>query len=312
MISAELKNQRLKIIDEILADLYLLKKSDNNNYAIDENTAFFKAIKSKIGYTKWLFLKAFKIDSSKLLEFTDFAIPKWDRRMHQALVKLEKRKFPGLIKPLVSRISSIIISNTKNTLVADFGSGGIEVVRQVIVQLLNNHYGNAVTFVGVDNSNSAHEVAMENLKELTEKGVVDILKVEKLDQESLNDIIRKNRKQYKVILCKNNLFKISDCFYSRVFDIVFHSLFKHHFNKRDKEKLDGIGKQLGRIYLEYDGYKSWPHILVPHTLTGWKDPVFLNATIFSDLRYFTKKELKNNIKNGKINFYSIGTYLLES
>ncbi|GEM_PF-858777 len=310
------KINRSKIIDNVLSDLFSLKKTGYvaNSYAIDENIIFFKAIKSFSGYIKWLFGRAPKIDGQKLLELTDFSLsnlPKWEIQMHKELISLEKKKFPGLIEPLVDRILNIIISSNKSLIVADFGSGGIEVVRQVIIRLVYNNYKHKVTFVGIDLSDAAHEVALENLQKLKENHIIDVFRIEKLDKQILNRLISTGNEQYKVILCKNDLFKLSDYFSEHFFDVIFHSLFKHHFNVRDKERVELVSERYGKIVLEYDGYKSWPHIIIPHALTGWRDPVFLNATIFSDLRYSTRREIRKATRKGHLRFFKIGTYLLE-
>ena len=45
---------RLQQINEILKDLYELKESNfENQYAVEENIKFFKAIKSVPSYIKW-------------------------------------------------------------------------------------------------------------------------------------------------------------------------------------------------------------------------------------------------------------------
>ncbi len=310
MKSTNLENQRVKIINDIVLDLNSVQDT-KNSYAIQRNIDFFKAIKTKTGYLNWLFNEAPKIDGSKILELTDFAIPRWNRQMHWELINLEKRRFPGLIRPLVNRILNIITSQNKPLIVAEFGSGGMEVVRQVITGLLDKNYKQKLTFVGIDLSDVVHQIAIKNLDELKKKNIIEIFKVEKLDKINLSSLVNRGNKQYNVILCKNDLFKLPESFSKYTFDIIFHSLFKHHFNEIDKKRLELISKEFGKIILEYDGYKSWPHIFLPHSITGWHDPVFLNATIFSDLRYYTKKEIKNNFKKNQIRFFRIGTYLLE-
>jgi len=73
--------------------------------------------------------------------------------------------------------------------------------------------------------------------------------------------------------------------------------------------IDGLA---GKIF-EYDGYRSWLH-LIPQTITAWKYPPLLNGSVFSNFRYQTRDEVikKKNI-NIKVRFYGIaGTYLKEN
>ena len=104
--------ERGKIIDHVLTDLASLGNqyghSNYFKYALDENITFFKSCRSLFQYLKWLFLRAPVIDREKILELTDFPLPRWDQRMHLRLIELQARKFPGLIKPLVDKISHFI------------------------------------------------------------------------------------------------------------------------------------------------------------------------------------------------------------
>lgn len=84
-------NNRKKIIEEVLNDLESLKNDPSlNQYAIDENIAFFDATKSIFRYIWWLITRAPKIDGEKLLEINDL-LPKWDLAMHRKLIEVEKK-----------------------------------------------------------------------------------------------------------------------------------------------------------------------------------------------------------------------------
>ena len=62
---------RKEIIDHVLNDLRSLKGkgSFHNQYALDENIAFFEANRSFPSYIKWLFMRAPKLDGEKLILF---------------------------------------------------------------------------------------------------------------------------------------------------------------------------------------------------------------------------------------------------
>jgi len=307
-------SSRIEIINHVLGDLKKIKeeKSFDNIYAIDENISFFLSSKSIVTYFNWLFRKATKLDKYKLLELTDLPFPTWDQKMHLKLIELEKRKFPGLIKPLVDKIFNFINSNKKDSplVLVNFGSGGAEVEKQVIKKLLDHNLDKSIIFISIDKSLVTHAIAKNNLKEFS--GIIDIEEIVNINEDILDKEIKFNVNKIKVILCQNDIFNLFKEFNNRKFDLIFHSLFKHHLNYEDKEKLDLISSNLAKNIIEYDGYKSWFHIVIPHTITGWHDPVFLNATIFSDLRYFTRHELKEKKQNGwELSLFKVGTYALE-
>ena len=104
---------------------------------MEENIAFFQAAKTVFGYIRWLITRAGKINKKELRELTDLHPDKWDREMHTKLIEVERKKFPGLIKPLVDQIVSLIISNEHRPLVlANLGCGGMEIERKVIMKLI--------------------------------------------------------------------------------------------------------------------------------------------------------------------------------
>jgi hypothetical protein len=125
-------------------------------------------------------------------------------------------------------------------------------------------------------------------------------------------IDKKEHNKLHVILCKNDIFRLDNHFPEKTFDIIYHSLFKHHLNDRETFLMDTIVKRLSKYVLEYDGYRSGL-TLIPQTITAWNHPVFLNAAILSNFRFSTKKELKTAAsKTSQLCFYKAGTYLLSN
>jgi SAM-dependent methyltransferase len=188
------------------------------------------------------------------------------------------------------------------------GCGGMEVERQVIQVLQAKQHPGCVLFVGIDQSPVAHAIAKENLHTLGSAIVIE--EYERLDREYLKSAVMSSQQTYSVILAKNDVFKLHEEFHGCLFDIAFSSLFKHHLPPARKDEFDQTLAAVAKRVLEYDGYKSWG-VMIPQTLTTWKSPVLLNGTIFSDLRYHTKKELKKKAGGHKISFTKIGTYLME-
>lgn len=302
-----ISQNRKKIIAEVLKDLELLKNNPLlNQYAVNENIAFFEATKSILSYIKWLITKAPKIDGSRLLEINDL-LPRLDLTMHRKLIEMEKKKFPGLIDPLVKRILETVLIYSRPMTLMNIGCGGMEAERQVISSLIVNNYDKRLVFIGVDRSPTTAELIKENFKDLFNK--VDFYEIDYLDNQKLQEIIKKQEKQFLMVLCKNDIFQIDKYFQKNTFDLVFHVLFKHHLNLKEQDAIDNILGKIGMSIIEYDGYLSW-HNIIPQTIIGWNEPVFLNAEIFSHLRFFSKKELLEKHKNKKIIFTKIGYYLV--
>ncbi len=304
-------SSRAILIEEVLRDLYSLRRKTNseNLYAIDEIINFFMAAKSRSKYLLWLLKKAPKLDNKKILELGDLSFPRWDREMHSRLIEIERKSFPGLIRPLVDRIVGFILKhNDKDLILANLGCGGMEVERQVIKNLGLRHRG-MVLFVGVDKSQAAHDIAKDNLKEV--ETITDIKEIEEADHSLVKSITKGQSKKYTVLLCKNNIFLLSEHFRNNAFDLIYHSLFKHHFTEEDKKRVDATTEALTKNSLEYDGYRSWP-AMIPQSIMVWRYPILLSATIFSDLRYLTKPEIKEKYSGKQISFYKIGTYLLQN
>lgn len=311
----KIKKRRVEI-DGIIKDLEMLKlvkEQGINKYAVEENILFFKAIKSIFTYIHWLLFHVPKINNKKLLEITDFGVEKWDRKMHTKLIEIEKKKFPGLIEPLVKRIFFFIKESNKKQLIISLGAGGMEAERQVITRLIENKYKHQVVFVGVDRSETAQEIAQENIADLTNNKSVVVKRIDFIDKEIINkELNNLKNKQYLIIICRNNIFELNKNFSVDYFDLVFHTLFKHHLNDKESREIDLITKKVAKHTIEYDGYKSW-HEMVPQTIIGWSNPVFLNAEIFSNLRFAKKHIIRENNNNSqyKLLFYSLGYYIKE-
>lgn len=298
---------RKEIIGEVLNDLELLKNDSSlNQYAINENIAFFDATKSIFRYIWWLLRRAQKIDGDKLLEVNDL-LPKWDLAMHGRLIEVEKRDFPGLIAPLVNRIVEIISSENKSKTLVNIGCGGMEAERQVISNLIVKKYSERLVFIGVDRSLTTGQLIRDNFKDLFDK--VEFYEIDNLDDKKLQEAINRQEKQFLILLCKNDIFKLDEYFTENVFDLSFSVLFKHHLSSEDKNSLDGTLNRISKYIIEYDGYSNWLG-MIPQTIIGWSDPIFLNAEIFSNLRFSKKKELLEDNKNKEILFTNIGYYLL--
>ena len=212
------------------------------------------------------------------------------------------------MKPLVERLVRLI-EEKRPFIGLHLGSGGREVDRQVIRKLIGKkHIGQAV-LIGVDISPVANELARENFREL--EPFITIREVEDLNEQTLREILANEQKRHIVIFAKNDIFDLPKRFPKGTFDVVYHTLFKHHLSEEQRKRLDEEVAPLGKKILEYDGYRSWG-VVLPQTLTGWNYPPFLNAELFSNFRFLDKENIEAKMK-GKEHTYNarVGTYLAE-
>lgn len=292
--------------ESILKTLLFYLKKNPDDYAIQQSIIFFEATKNFISYIYWILVKAPYIDESRILELGDFSFSIWDQEMYDGLIQVERGKFLGLVNPLVKKIVGYLKNRQEKTVIVTVGSGGMEVERQVLQMLLASGYQHKVLWIGIDRSDIAHAVAEKNLNSLGTS--MKVIKTDLLTSENLFGFIDDG--QYQVILCKNDFFDIVKFFNTKEFDLVVSSLFKHHLPPDLKIKFDQVTKYIAKNFLEYDGYRNLVN-LIPQSLIAWNNPILLNASVFSGLRYQQKNKIK--IPNDcKITFYSIGTYLLAS
>jgi SAM-dependent methyltransferase len=299
-------NDRAQQIESVLNDLTGLRSRPTfNQYAVEENIIFFRSIYSLPSYIKWLLTRAHMIEPQKLLELTDFPFERWDITMHKALSSLQKRDFPGLITPLVEKISEMITNHDGETLlILNAGAGAMETEVQIIKRLGAKN-AKKIFFIGDDKSEAALGVAKENLRELRD---VPVYELDQLDEKKLMKLVGETKKSINIVLCKNDIFALDKAFGVNFFDIVFSSLFLHHLSDAERIRLDTIEEKIAKRVLEYDGYRTWTSFL-PQSITAWNNPVFLNASIFSILRYAKKEDIQK--RSPRHSFFWTGTYLLE-
>jgi SAM-dependent methyltransferase len=280
-------------------------------YAIDENLLFLKAIRSLPRYFAWLVGHARMVDGARLKELTDFPVPEWDVAMHGRLMEIERNKRIKLGAPLRDSILQYILNQnpSRPLTIVNLGAGGMEVDRQVGECLLEKGYQGQVIFIGIDKSPTTHAIAKDNLKSFGDK--VTLLEIDNLTAEKLADV-KKNQKGIVYILSKNDIFTLEESFPSGYFDMVYNSLFMHHLEPAQRGRIVEIMKKIAKKVCIYEGYRTWK-VIIPQTIVAWNYPIFLSATVFSNIRFNTKKEVQSAAKGkGNVSFYGgTGHYLLE-
>lgn len=304
---------RNEVIDSALKKLRVFAAEDvgeRRAYAIRENTVFLEAARSLPRYLWWLFRVAPKLDGSRLLELTDFPVEEWDIAMHERLIELQKRKQPGLITPLVNAITRYIQKESRDLIITNLGAGGMEVDRQVAEWALKSNHQHTLTIIAVDKSPITRQIADKNLRELSHS--VKIIETGELSVTELEQIRKQTSEKVLIVMCTNDIFELDKHFSPHYFDLVYHSLFRHHLNLDEQKRLDDVIQTIGKDHFEFDGYRSWS-VVIPQTIVGWNYPHFLNGELFSNLRFKERKEIVASVeKKGKISFYSTtGFYLLE-
>ena len=226
--------------------------------------------------------------------------------MHRKLIAMEKKKFPGLIEPLVKNLVEYIVKQDRPMVIAYLGSGGMESVRQIIERLGRTTFEHQLIFIAVDQSATAHRIAGENLASLA--NVVESVEKKNLDQGEVEEIKNNSGKQFEIIYCQNDIFSLDQYFTDKYFDISFHTLFKHHLDAEQKVRLDGVLEKISKTIFEYDGAKSFFQI-IPQTLVSWYDPILMNGSVFSGLRFSEKRKCKENNRLS-LEFFKTAHYLL--
>lgn len=292
---------RNAVIDSALKKLRVFAMEDTDErraYAIRENIVFLEAARSPLQYLWWLFRVAPKLDGSRLLELTDFPVEEWDIAMHERLIELQKRKQPGLITPLVNAITRYIQKESRDLIITNLGAGGMEVDRQVAEWALKSNHQHTLTIVAVDKSPITRRIADKNLKELSHS--IKIIETGELSVAELEQLRKQTAEKILIVMCTNDIFKLDTHFPPNYFDLVYHSLFRHHLNPDEQKRLDQTIQAIGKDHFEFDGYKSWAHGFI-QSLFAWTSPVFLNGTIISMARYKTKPEAGK--ESGIVSYY---------
>jgi SAM-dependent methyltransferase len=290
-------SRRQKQIDAILKDLRGFKPRRAEEYALAENIRFFEAAKNPFSFVRWQLVHAPKIEADKLLELADYPFPKWQDVMYEQLNSVERKEFPGLLKPLRNYLSKV-----NATVFMDIGCGNMEVERQLL-----KVFGDDVkVFVGIDLSSEAVGMIQKNFSE--QIGTVEIRQATSLDKKTLDLCRGWKGPKHLIVFVQKDALKIDPAELKGRVDVIFSSKFRHHLPADNRLKLDELMVSVGCPALEFDDYRTAPS-WIPLALTAWRKPALLNGALLSRLRQPSKKELKQ-AKASNVQFFSPpGSYI---
>lgn len=293
-------------IEFILSELSQLHpQSEMERYSIEQNTLFFKSLRSVFSYARWLYRTRKHIRDKDLLEINEL-LPALDEVFHTKMAEIERRPRPGIIRPVVDYIVALVteVPQEKRFRVASLGSGSMEAERQIIEQLQKAGNGRLLTIVGFDISSNTRTFAEKNLGSLRN---VRIVQETALTETRLDALEQETQESILVVIADNDIFTLVSDFASHMFDLVMTSLFLHHLHETDRIRLVEMMRALAPQTLNYDGYKN--EIVIPIlSITGWHSPVFLNAAIFSTVRFPSRIEVLCLHPSAHVDFYNHGHY----
>lgn len=283
----------------------LQPQTEIEKYAVEQNIIFFESIRSTSRYINWLYRLRKHIRGDDLLEINEL-LPELDEIFHAKMAEIERRPRPGIIRPVVDYITDLV-KNTprdKRFRIASLGSGSMEAERQSIERIQQMGNTRQLTIVGFDISPHTRVFAEKNLSNLTN---VRIVQETGLTEEKLITLERETEESILIIISDNDIFTLSSDFSSQAFDLVMTSLFLHHLDEKRRIKLIEGMRFLASRVLNYDGYQN--EVVIPIlSITGWHSPVFLNAAIFSTIRFPSRTQVLDLHSGAQINFYSHGHY----
>jgi hypothetical protein len=303
---------RKREIAEITNDLNSIKHLANFEDATEINLQFVRACRSRTTFLWWLLTHAARIRKQKdqILELADLPFPKWQKEIHLKFIQTERQKFIDLLRSIRTEIlASLDVINSEPVTLLSIGCAGMELERQLIEKLIRSGSSKRIIFIGVELNPTMAEIAPTNLAPLIDKSRLQFRTLSILDGTTLDDLKECSiSSQYVVALLNANVFTLLEYLPAQTFDIAYHSMMKHHLTPDEKITLDEFLEKIATKVVEYDSLWSFPAVIAASIFT-WRRPSFLAATILSQFRGYTKKDLVSQPQGWKCKFNKFGYYL---
>ena len=242
-----------------------------------------KAARSVPGFLWWIAARRRRIDAARLLELADLGVPEWEEELYELLVRVERRGFPGLLRPLCDCLVQLALDE-RQTAFLEVGCGPMEATRQVMERLANE--GNAVprVFVGLDRSPRAWEAIRRNFAS-ADAQLLEIA-AESFDLGTLRRLAADSG-QTQVVFVRADI--AAPPAGLRAFDVSFSCKLRHHVRLEDRHRFDAWLSSVATVSVEYDDYRG-PLTWLGPSVVAWRHPVLLNGAILSQVRQPTKSE----------------------
>ncbi len=302
----DIPKDRAGQIKHVLKKLKQIKETESDAYAVEQNILFFEAVQSIPRYIKWLYGTRRAVLRENLLEINEI-LPELDEEFHSKMAVVERQPRPGIVKPVVDFVCSLVHKESKNERfrIASFGSGSMEAERQSIERLHTERFDKPITIVGFDTSKNTREYAYKNISSLAH---VRVVAEDFLTEERMFSLEKETTENVLVIISGNDIFSLNKVFQPATFSLAMTALFLHHLPTSLRADIVSRMRELAPHTLNYDGYRN--EIVLPLiSVTGWGTPVFLNAAIFSSIRFNSKASVLKLHDGAEISFYKHGHYL---
>lgn len=287
-------------LDEIIADLRELEAADPEaEYAIQENIAFFEAQRSVVKFAWWLVGRRRRLDVSRMLELSDFALPKWQSKLYEELARASRPEFPGLVRPLVDELIQLIEMHSGNQgggiYLASIGCGPMEIERQLFERCRVLGIEQNLWIFGIDSSAMAFDCAAKNLA----SSGIDLCRQTDL---------RRRPKVPGVYFVQIDAEHFAHSWDGGNFSLLYHSRLLHHVPKGQRSELESHLRRICDSYIEYDDYQTAASLIGP-IITAWRQPVLLNGAVISWTRDRGKVQLRSDYGDSVQFFNPPGAYL---
>jgi hypothetical protein len=303
-------SDRQSRIQEILGDLKRLLSNPEYRKQAALNLEFFRATRSRASYFWWLVSRTpwLRRHRADVVELADLPFPHWQNTLLSELSWFEAR-VPQMLRPIkkmiIQEVTRLAASQNDPIVLLSIGCGGMELERQVIMQLLRRRFKAPVAFVGVDYSTAVAEVIASRFRPLSDKGLVEVKCVSSLGAEAIRDLrARPGVRKFSLVFL-NAMAEELGGLPRDSFNLVYHTRLRHHISAAEAADLEGMASRLAPKVIEFDDLYNPIQVLLT-SIFAWRLPVVLNGSVLSYFRDFSQREVASEPgKGGQVRFFGL-------